>query len=533
MTDRLHLSPRHRTVLEKLLRQHLPGVEVWAYGSRVNGRNHDGSDLDLVLRGPGLEEIPAGRLGDFKEAVRESNIPFLVEARDWARLPERFHREIEREYVVLAPYSWTDSSFGKCAMLVRDTAHPADFPATPYIGLEHIGKGTLSFASVGQSNEVTSLKSRFKAGDVLYGKIRPYFRKVVRPTFDGIVSTDIWVIRPKAGIDAAFLFYLVATNEFTHAATQGSEGTKMPRAKWDYVAKFPVRLPSLPEQRAIAHILGTLDDKIELNRRMNETLEALARSLFKDWFVDFGPVRAKMEGSAPYLPPEIWELFPDTLDDGGKPEGWVIYTLADLAHHHRAILSPSVQPERFFEHYSIPAYDTGNEPAIDLGSTIKSNKTIVPEGSVLLSKLNPEIERVWLPNPNREELQVASTEFLALTPLAPATRSVLYYLFRSPAFRAEMIARVTGTSKSHQRVSLKSLLICEVLAANPELLALFDEKVSPMLNRLLSNRRALRTLAQTRDTLLPKLISGEICVRDVETDLEIDATSPEGCGALS
>ena len=102
MPDRLKLLSRHRRALEAMLREHLPDVEVWAYGSRVNGLGHDGSDLDLVLRGPGLEKIPLERLMDFEEAVRESTIPFLVEARDWARLPERFHREIEREYVVLA-----------------------------------------------------------------------------------------------------------------------------------------------------------------------------------------------------------------------------------------------------------------------------------------------------------------------------------------------------------------------------------------------------------------------------------------------
>ena len=101
MADRLHLLPKHRRALEALLREHLPDVEVWAYGSRVNGRSHDGSDLDLVLRGPDLKEVPGDQLGEFEEAVRESNIPFLVEARDWVRLPERFHGEIEREYVVL------------------------------------------------------------------------------------------------------------------------------------------------------------------------------------------------------------------------------------------------------------------------------------------------------------------------------------------------------------------------------------------------------------------------------------------------
>ena len=101
MTDRLDLPRRYRGQLEALLREHLPGVEVWAYGSRMNGRSHDGSDLDLVLRGPGLQEIPVGQVADFEEAVRDSSIPFLVKARDWARLPERFHREIQRGYVVL------------------------------------------------------------------------------------------------------------------------------------------------------------------------------------------------------------------------------------------------------------------------------------------------------------------------------------------------------------------------------------------------------------------------------------------------
>ena len=101
MAERLHLLPRHRAQVETLLRERLPGVEVWAYGSRVNGRSHDGSDLDLVLRGPGLDKLDASRLAEFTEALRDSTIPFLVETRDWARQPESFHREIERNHVVL------------------------------------------------------------------------------------------------------------------------------------------------------------------------------------------------------------------------------------------------------------------------------------------------------------------------------------------------------------------------------------------------------------------------------------------------
>ena len=132
MADRLHLQPKHRRVLETLLRKRLPDVEVWAYGSRVRGMSHDGSDLDLVLRGPGLKEIPIGQLGDFEEAVRESTIPFLVEARDWSRLPERFHREIERDHVALETntrltsesYSWVSLRLGDVCTKIGSGATP-------------------------------------------------------------------------------------------------------------------------------------------------------------------------------------------------------------------------------------------------------------------------------------------------------------------------------------------------------------------------------------------------------------------------
>ncbi len=102
MSKHLSLRPKHRLLLEALIQQYLQGVNVWAYGSRINGRSHEGSDLDLVLRSPDLTAIDNTTLYAFTEALRESNIPFLVEARDWAVLPENFHREIERNHLVLA-----------------------------------------------------------------------------------------------------------------------------------------------------------------------------------------------------------------------------------------------------------------------------------------------------------------------------------------------------------------------------------------------------------------------------------------------
>ena len=326
------------------------------------------------------------------------------------------------------------------------------------------------------------------------------------------VNNHAHILRARSAATTRFLQYAINSTDISGYIT----GSTIPKLSQRSLHSIPIPCPGLTEQEEIADLLGSLDDKIELNRRMNETLEAMARAIFKDWFIDFGPTRAKAEGCAPYLAPEIWDLFPEKLDEDEKPVGWESFTLADLAHHHRATVSPSADPEHTFEHYSIPGYDTGNAPTLDLGGSIRSNKTVVPEGAVLLSKLNPEIERVWLPGPKGELSQVASTEFLAFTPLACATRTVLFCMFKSEAFRAEMAAMVTGTSKSHQRVSPKVLITREVLTTDPQLLTAFDEIVRPFLDRLLANRREARTLAQTRDLLLPKLMSGEIRLAEAE-----------------
>ena len=290
----------------------------------------------------------------------------------------------------------------------------------------------------------------------------------------------------------------------------------MPNLNTSILSACPFVVPPLPEQRAIAHILGTLDDKIELNRRMNETLEAMARALFKDWFVDFGPTRAKIEGRDPYLAPEIWGLVPDKLDEDGKPEGWEVFCLNQIAEHHTEVLSPAATPDTEFEHFSLPAFDAGRRPAIDKGLSIKSNKTLVPKRAVLLSKLNPEIPRVWLPEDPCQRQQIGSTEFLALVPSVIAGRALLFCLFSDDRFREMLQSMVTGTSKSHQRISPKSLYEREVIAGNIQLFARFEELAHYLLAKTLANRSEAWALAQARDLLLPKLMSGNIRVGDAD-----------------
>ncbi len=285
MTRQLDVKPRHREQIERLLRGHLPGVEVWAYGSRVNGRSHEGSDLDLVLRSPGLVKIDPSQLAEFNEAVQESTIPFLIEARDWARLPDSFQREIEREYVVLVEKEerggageWRETTLGKVIELKRGY----DLP-------QH--KRTPGPVPVVSSSGPTDYHSESKVqgpGVVTgrYGTLGQVF----------FVQNDFWplntalYVRDFKGNDPRFISYFLRGIDFSAY----SDKAAVPGLNRNHLHQEIVRIPTdINEQRAIAHILGTLDDKIELNRRMNETLEEMARTLFKSWFIDFDPVHAK------------------------------------------------------------------------------------------------------------------------------------------------------------------------------------------------------------------------------------------------
>ena len=282
------------------------------------------------------------------------------------------------------------------------------------------------------------------------------------------------------------------------------------------LAKLPILMPPAIERQRIACLLGALDDKIDLNRRMNETLEAMARAIFKDWFVDFGPTRAKMEGRPPYLSPEIWALFPDRLDDEGKPEGWVNARLSQLATQTKGTVDPSLTPMEMFEHYSLPSFDAGQAPAFEIGASIKSNKTPIPDNTILLSKLNPEISRVWVPEGVRTLRQITSTEFLVFQPKQNSSVVFLFALFKDPAFRAMLQGMATGTSKSHQRISPPALLEQKVLACEDRCIRSFTDAMEPLLRRVLLNRFECRSLAASRDLLLPKLMSGELRVRDAD-----------------
>jgi type I restriction enzyme, S subunit len=333
------------------------------------------------------------------------------------------------------------------------------------------------------------------------------------------------------GNDRRFAYYFLKQFDFRGY----NSGSAQPSLNRNFVHPVLVDVPPLSEQRAIAHILGTLDDKIELNRRMGETLEETARALFQSWFVDLDPVRANCEGRDPGLPKSLTDLFPDSFEEselGEMPKGWRVGCFGEVVEQLHDQENPLSSPDALFHHFSIPAFDEGRSPKPEFGGSIKSVKSRVPAGTILLSKLNPEIERVWMIDVRRGERAVCSTEFLVLSAASPFTRSYVYCLARSPLFRQQIEGLVTGTSKSHQRAQVDSILKLAVVVPPSSIVGAFDHYADSLLVRTLECRRESRTLAALRNTLLPQLFSGDTRIAGIERAIagdEHDQRSTPAC----
>lgn len=518
MTAAIDITPEQRKTLLGFLRRFIPGVEVWAYGSRVKWTSHPGSDLDLVVF---TEPEQRHRFSELKDALAESNLPFMVGVHVWAEEPESFQEIIRKEHVVLQSANrldgnehspdtrWplvplgelTENLDGRRIPVRESDRKPGPYPYYGASGIVDWVDGYLfdgEYLLIGEDGE--NLRTR-QTPIAFMAKGRFW------------VNNHAHIVRGNHRADTRFLSYALSQTDIGGYLT----GSTMPKLTQGNLNRIPVVAPPLTEQKAIAAVLGALDDKIELNRRMNATLDAMARALFQSWFVDFDPVRAKAEGRPPAgLDEPTAALFPAHFQDselGEIPQGWRVGTINDLTHFSRTSLTPASFPAEAFDHYSLPAFDDGRVPKVELGGAIKSNKFIIPKDAVLLSKLNPHIPRIWAPSLSEERRAIGSTEFLVASPAKGVTRELIYWLFSSDTFARIYGTLVTGTTGSHQRINAESVLATSVVAAPFPLIQKFTALTKPMLARINHNIAQSRTLAAFRDGLLPTLLSRRISIR--------------------
>ena len=323
------------------------------------------------------------------------------------------------------------------------------------------------------------------------------------------VNQHVAIIRPNpADLDPSYLRYYLTSPKMQTLLLSwaGSGGTRNALTK-AMIESLEISLPPPSEQRAIAHVLGTLDDKIELNRRMNRTLEEMARAIFQDWFVDFGPTRAKMEGLDPYLPPELWNLFPDELVDselGEIPEGWRVGKLGEVADSPVRTVKPlDLASETAYiglEHMprksmALNEWETAEK--------VTSNKLSFYKGEFLFGKLRPYFHKVGLAPVDG----ICSTDIVVVAPRDTLWSSFILLCISTDEFVSYTDQTSNGTKMP--RTNWNTMGQYKICLPSEPVAQEFQNISQNSLNRIAENIGESCLLSRLRDALLPHMLSGE------------------------
>ena len=254
---------------------------------------------------------------------------------------------------------------------------------------------------------------------------------------------------------------------------------------------IPVPIPPRPQQDGIVDILSSLDEKIRKNTEVNENLEEQARAVFQAWFIDYEPF------------------------GGAAPSDWHPSTLGQIAEIKTDSWSPAKNPDVVVEHYSIPAFDEQHYPVFEIASGIKSNKYILNSNSVMISKLNPDTKRIWRPMCLSAH-PVCSTEFIVYEAKKQEQRDYIYSILDSVPFLNHLCSHTTGSTNSRQRATPKSTLDFALYLPPDSVIEDFCQIVTPMYDMIATNIVENQSLAKTRDSLLPRLMSGELDVSNLD-----------------
>ena len=471
------LKEKHIEAVNSVFSKYPQIEKATLYGSRAKGNYRNGSDIDLTLKG---EALTLSILSKIETELDDLLLPYKIDI--------SIHHKIENpdllehmDRVGIVFYEknidqWKERTLDELAELENNNWKVGD-EKMPYIALKHIIENDLRINGIGSSVEVVSNKYHFTSNNFLFGKLRPYFRKLYRPNFKGICSTDIWVIKPKGENDKNFLFYFFANQEFVDQSYSTSGGTRMPRADWKYMSKTKWLFPGSEEQKAIAEVLSSLDDKIDLLHRQNQTLEQMAETLFRQWFIE------------------------------EADESWGKVKLKDIYSFDKGFESGS---KNYFEKKF-----AGAIRFIRVGDMLKNKGSIYIETNIsqntcnyndLLVSFDGTIGRVvfGIKGAYSSGIRKIYSDDKAFNNLG-----FKYILFKSRDIQDEIQGHATGSVILHASSSINFL---SFRYKDYNQLINFNIIVTPMFDKIYSNHIQICTLEKLRDTLLPKLMSGEIRV---------------------
>jgi type I restriction enzyme S subunit len=364
-------------------------------------------------------------------------------------------------------------------------------------------------------------KKSIRRDDILFSEIRPANGRWAFIDFDAadfVVSTKLMVIRPRTKrVVPRFLYHFLTsagTTGWLQHLAESRSGT-FPQITFDQVAELELGLPSLDAQEAVAKFLDCIDDKIELNRRTNETLEAMARALFKSWFVDFDPVRAKVEGRATGLPQPLADLFPDSFENSGREETPRAWALGRVDDEFDLTMGQSPPGNTYNDAGDgLPFY----QGRTDFGSRFPTRRVFctaptrrAKQGDTLISVRAP------VGDINMAAEDCAIGRGVASARHKTGSRSYTYQFMRS---QSEVFDRFEGEGTVFGSIGKKDFHAISCVVPPRSLVVEFERRLAPVDGRIEITERETRTLACLRDALLPKLISGELRLKQAEKIVE-------------
>ena len=399
-------------------------------------------------------------------------------------------------------YEWNHSTINDVCVLVTDGSHssPKSVNDGKYmVSVKDFTDYGFDFASCRMisNDDYETLKRNGcvpQIDDILIGKDGARFFEdiiIYRQREKPALLSSIAILRcDKSKILPDFLYYVLRTPSFRQDVKDNyGSGSAIPRIILKDFKRMMVSYPSLEKQQSIISVLTAIDSKIQANTEINDNLEQQAQAIYHERF--------------------------ETVSPNDLPSDWRIVTLGEVATISNKSFNPLKEPEILLEHYSIPAFDEARFPVFELSTSIKSNKFIIDASCFMISKLNPTTKRVWKPYCLTGNA-VCSTEFIVYKAKDQSITDFLYSVIDSGSFSDFMCSHVTGSTGSRQRTTPSDTLSYELILPSEDELAEFQSLVSPMYAQMRINAIENDKLKRLRDSLLPKLMSGEIDVSAVQ-----------------
>ncbi|MCL9638313.1 restriction endonuclease subunit S [Bacillus zanthoxyli] len=377
----------------------------------------------------------------------------------------------------------------------------------PMVRVKDIEKGFLNLENVAYVDEITYKEFTKKyvpqKQDVILSRVGSYGIPCFVQTNNLFCLGQNTVILHPSKVDPNYLYYCLSSSIVQNQIEKLVTGSTQKTISLKSIKEIEIPFPSLQIQKKIGQFFFNIDNKLNTNKEIIKLLETLSITLFEQWFINF---EFPNEQEKPYKS-SGGEMMESEL--GEIPKDWKVYELKEIATLLKNTFNPKNTSEEQVIHFSLPAFDNNQIPVLDMVNEIKSNKWILEDNCVVFSKMNPKTPRVWLPDLNDKFLNIASSEFVVLKSETEKMNAFIYNLCKSNNFTEYLIANATGSTNSRQRITPTNALQFKI-ALKLGLVDQYGSLTSPLMQKIKNLRREIVSLQEIRETLLPKLLSGEI-----------------------